>query len=293
MGLKLIFSFLISLATSEAGFCQIPSASDTLNIYPSPRNCSNFVACLFNEEYEFDCLKASLFIPWTNDTLCVKPCPSVATTRRKSSKSVSQLPPDPVLFPDTPSRTIVCPPNGVTKAVVPNSCIEYISCSDGEGTKLTCPAGEEFSPSRYECVPNKISDCPKQKLKATHHSKCRFARGTDLIYFKAGSCPVFKKCANQMAWDVKCARYCHWNDDQKTCDWADSFNCQLMNEWMCLKNLIEHFFVARIWKIEIKHWLYFKKFIRFYFKFSITLNCFNFLKFLGLDHRTQNSVLYG
>lgn len=226
----LIFIFLISLATSEAGFCQIPSTSETLSIYPSTRNCSTFVACLFNEEYEFNCLLASLFIPWTNDTLCVDPCPSVATTKKKSSKVASELSPDLLLFPDTPSRTIVCPPNGDTKAVVPNTCIEYISCSDGVGTKLACPVGEEFSPSRFECVPIKNSDCTKQKLKGTHQSKCRFARETDLIYFKGSSCPVFKKCANQLAWDVKCAKLCHWNDDQKTCDWADSFNCQLVDE---------------------------------------------------------------
>lgn len=224
-----LFVFLVSLASSDAGFCS-SSDDNTLYIYPSTRNCSNFIACIDFEEYEFDCIQAALFIPWSTETLCIESCASVSTTKKTSSKSSTELPPDPLLFPNSPSRTIVCPPTGETKAVVPQSCTEYLSCSNGAGTKTTCPVGEEFSPTRYECVPKKNSDCHNQKLKGAHHSKCRFDKGTEPIYFRAHSCPVFKKCANQMAWEVKCARYCHWNDDKRTCDWADSFNCQLVNE---------------------------------------------------------------
>lgn len=225
----LVFVFLISLATSEATFCASPN-EETLYIYTSPRNCTNFIACIDNEEYEFECLNAPIFYPEITEPLCVEACASVATTKKLSSKALSELPPDPLLYPNSPARTIVCPPTGETKAVVAQSCTEYISCKSGVGTKETCPAGQEFSPSHFECLEEKNSDCQTRKPKGSHHIKCRYDKGGDPIYFPSDNCPQFKKCANQLAWDVKCARYCHWNNELKTCAWADSFDCHLTNK---------------------------------------------------------------
>lgn len=224
-----IFIFLISLAASEATYCSSPEV-DTLYIYPNEKNCSVFLACVAGEQYEFDCIEASMFLPWANDPLCIPDCDTESTTRKTVVKTVTELPPDPALYPDSSSRTIICPPTGDTKAIVAQSCTEYISCSGGIGTKETCPEGQEFSPSRYSCIARKNSDCSRQKLKGSHHLKCRYDKGTDPIYFSSEYCPVFKKCANQLAWDVKCAQYCHWNNEQKTCDWADSFDCNLTNQ---------------------------------------------------------------
>jgi Chitin binding Peritrophin-A domain len=224
------FVFLITLATSKATFCASPN-EETLYIYTSPRNCTNFIACIDNEEYEFECLNAPVFYPQITEPLCVQACASVATTKKaSSSKSSSDLPLDPLLFPDSPARTIVCPPTGETKAVVAQSCSKYISCKNGVGTKEVCPDGQEFSPNNFECVLKTNSDCQKQKAKGTHHIKCRYDKGSDPIYFASEKCPEFKKCANQLAWDVKCARYCHWNNELKTCAWADSFNCHQTNQ---------------------------------------------------------------
>lgn len=105
----LLFVFIILFATSEATFCASPN-EETLYVYTSPRNCTNFIACIDNEEYEFECLDAPIFYPAITEPLCVEACASVATTKKSSSKSSSDLPPDPLLFPDSSGRTIICPP---------------------------------------------------------------------------------------------------------------------------------------------------------------------------------------
>lgn len=215
---------LVSITASEATSCPM-AEDDTLYIYPNQRNCSTFYACIGFREYEFDCIKAPLFIPWASEPLCLDACDSVETT-----KSSYQLPPDPLLYPDSPARTPVCPPQGRTQAVVAQSCTKYIECNSGIGTKTECPEGEEFSPSRYKCVPKDVSDCSKQKLRGALNNKCRNDRGGSPIYFQSESCAEFKKCANQMAYIVKCADHCNWNNERKTCDWAKSFDCHKTNQ---------------------------------------------------------------
>lgn len=222
-----IFILFVSLATSEATYCA-SSDDETINIYPSPRNCSYFIACINNEEYEYECLNAPVFYPGI-ETRCIEACAAVSTTKKTHSKSTEEFPPDSILFPDTPVRSVICPPTGETLAAIPQSCTEYISCSSGIATKKTCGEGEEFSPSKFICLPKKKSDCPKQKMKPSYHIKCRYDKGEDPVYFPAENCAEFKKCANQQSWKIKCARYAHWNDELKTCDWADSFDCHLTN----------------------------------------------------------------
>jgi hypothetical protein len=219
--------FFISLATSEATYCS-QSDDESISIYPSPRNCSNFIACIDNEEYEYNCLYAPVFYPET-ESRCLEDCASVSTTKKSSSKASTEFPPDSVLYPDSPSRSVICPPTGETKAVIAESCTQYISCSNGIATKETCSEGEEFSPTQFVCLPKKKSDCPKKKLKGSYHIKCRYDKGGDPIYFSSENCQEFKKCANQQSWKIKCAQYSHWNDEIKTCDWADSFDCHLTN----------------------------------------------------------------
>lgn len=226
-GMFFILIFLVSFATSEATYCA-SSDEDTINIYPSPRNCSHFIACINNEEYDYECLSAPLFYPGV-ESLCVDACAAVATTKRSSSKTSEELPPDNLLYPESPSRSVICPPTGETKAVVANSCTDYISCRKGVATKKSCKEGEEFSPTQFVCLPKNKSDCPRQKLKGSYHIKCRYDRGGDPVYFPSEKCPEFKKCTNQQAWNIKCARYAHWNDEIKSCDWADSFDCHLTN----------------------------------------------------------------
>lgn len=221
--------FLLSLTASEATYCAMPE-DETLYIYPNQKNCSTFIACIGFEEYEFDCVKAPLFIPWSSESLCVEECASVETTKKITSKPNYQLPPDPLLYPDTPARTLICPPQGKTNAVVAQSCSDFIECDNGIGTKTKCPDGEEFSPTKYKCVPKDNSDCSKQKEKGSFNIKCRYDKGGSPTYFQSDSCSEFKKCANQMAWNVKCAHYCHWNNERKTCDWAKNFDCRATNQ---------------------------------------------------------------
>lgn len=225
-----LFIFLIHLATSEASFCSSPE-DETLYIYPSANNCSVYVACIDFEEYEFECIKAPLFIPWSEEPTCLEPCESVISTRKSTTRKsqTSELPRDHQLYPEQSARTIVCPPSGDTKATVMQSCTDYVTCHDGVGTVQTCPQGKEFSPSTYECVDKRNSDCQRQKLKGSQHIKCRYDKGGDPIYFQSDKCPEFKKCAYQEAWTVNCARYCHWNNEERTCEWADRFNCHLTN----------------------------------------------------------------
>jgi Chitin binding Peritrophin-A domain len=222
-----IISFLSFISACAATFCS--SNPDTLTIYPSPNNCSTFKACIHNEESEFDCIQAPLFIPFSSETICMTPCAAVSKAKKAPSASSSEWPEDKLLFPDSPARTIVCPPTGETVAVVVQSCDEYLICKGGVGTRTKCPEGQEFSPSRYECVVKRNSDCRKQKLKGSHHIKCRFDKGTDPILFSSDVCPRFKKCANQLSWEIECARYTHWNNEMQSCEWADKFDCHLTN----------------------------------------------------------------
>lgn len=218
------------VAFGDAAFCSSPE-ENTLYISPSPTNCSNFVACIDFEEYEFDCIQAPLFIPWSAEAACITPCSIESTTRKTIVKNNAEWVPDPYLFPDTPARTVICPSTGKTMAAVPQSCSEYLSCDNGIGTKHKCDVGFEFSPSSYQCVEKKNSDCARSKLKGSQHSKCRYDKeGGPPVYFQSDICPEFKKCASQLAWQVKCARYCHWNNEEKSCEWADKFECHLKHK---------------------------------------------------------------
>lgn len=224
----LLFIFLLHLATSEASFCSSPE-DETLYIYPNANNCSVFIACIDYEEYEFECIQAPLFIPWSTEQVCLTPCESVSTTRKSTTRSTYELPRDLNLYPESSARSIVCPPSGDTKAIVMQSCTDYLSCHDGVGTVKTCPSGQEFSPSTYDCVEKKNSDCQRNKMKGSQHIKCRYDKGKS-SYFQSTKCNEFKKCENQEAWTVNCARYCHWNNEEKTCEWADKFDCHLTND---------------------------------------------------------------
>lgn len=229
--LKMFFLFivLVSLATSEATFCS-QSDEKTLFIYPSPKNCSVFHACIENEEYEFNCLKAPTFISWAAGPICSEPCHVTATTRKVLSKISKKLPLDLDLYPNETGRTIVCPPTGQTMAIVMESCNEFMECNEGKGTKKTCPQGQEFSRENYQCIDAKQSDCQKHKPKGFQHNTCRHNRGSAPIYMEADSCGEFKKCANQLAWNVPCARDCFWNDDEDFCDWATNVECSMSVE---------------------------------------------------------------
>jgi Chitin binding Peritrophin-A domain len=220
--------FLTFFSFGNANYCT--SEPDTLAIYPSPNNCSTFIACVNGEESTFECVQAPQFIPGSESSICMTPCIGGSSASKKpSNKETTDLPPDPLLYPDTPSRTIVCPPSGETRAVISQSrCSEFLSCKNGVGTKEACPAGQEFSPSQYECVDKRNSDCSRHKQKGKYSQKCRYDKGGfEPIYFASSVCPEFKKCAVKLAWSVKCARYTHWNNDQKTCEWADKFICSL------------------------------------------------------------------
>lgn len=221
---------LTQFLAAEATFCQ-QSDENTLHIRASEKNCSNFIACINFEEYEFSCIQAPMFIPWTEEIeACILPCPSEETTKRTTTKSSTELPPDILLYPDSPDRTIVCPPDGDTLATILGSCTEYIKCSDGIGTKIKCPAGQEFVLKAHKCVPKNQSTCSKAKPKGLNHIKCRYDNhDNDPIYFQGNGCDIFLKCANKLAWTIPCAEYCEWDDENQTCEWADLFDCNLAN----------------------------------------------------------------
>lgn len=227
----LIFFLVAGFATSEATFCSSPE-DDTLYIYPNAGNCSHFIACIDSEEYDFESIQAPLFLPWTDEPVYLEPCSDETSTKKTNMRSYNDnvFPPDADLYPNNTSTSVVCPPSGESKAVVQHSCSHYLSCHDGKGTKLECPENQEFSPTTYDCVSKEKSDCQVQKQKGAHHIKCRYDKGGDSIYFSSETCPEFQTCANQMAWKIKCARDCHWNDEDKTCDWADSFDCESTNQ---------------------------------------------------------------
>ena len=216
----------MSLATSEATFCSM-SDDKTLFIYPSPKNCSVFHACIDNEEYEFSCLTASLFIPWATGPLCTEPCNVTATTRKVISKISKDLPLDLLLYPNETAPTIVCPPTGDSIAIVMESCNEFMECYDGKGTKKSCPQGQEFNRAKYQCVDAKQSDCQKHKPQGRQDNKCRHDKGIVPIYMESDACDEFKKCANQLAWLVPCARDCFWDDEKETCDWTTKVQCSM------------------------------------------------------------------
>lgn len=221
--------FMCGIITiSEAVFCSSPK-DETLYIYPSPNNCSTFITCIDNEEYEFDCLLAPMFEN-TSESLCLNQCSTVATTKKGSSKSsTTSKDNDYELYPETPARTIVCPPTGITKASIPKSCTDYIACENGIGTRTPCPFGTEFNPNTYECLPKKDSECKVElsSKRGKYHIKCRYDKGHVATYFASDACNGFKKCSNQFAYEEKCANNCFWNDEDKLCDWATITKCNI------------------------------------------------------------------
>lgn len=221
---------LTCLTMGEATFCSFDE-EDTLYIYPSPRNCSNFLACINFEEYEFECIKAPYFIPWSKNAICVEDCPSEASTKKpQKAKQLTEMPPDPALYPDEPAETIVCPQSGETKAAVYNSCSSYIDCNDGVGTKKNCSEGKEFSPKEYKCVEKSKSGCRKDKKGGSFHTKCRYQKPGDNILFPSESCHSFKKCANQLVFTIDCAGGCNYNRETERCDYEENFKCQLTDD---------------------------------------------------------------
>lgn len=226
MSVVLVICMYSIITISEAAFCSSPK-DETLYIYPSPNNCSTFITCIDNEEYEFDCLLAPMFEN-TSDTLCLNQCSTVGTTKKGSSKTTtSSKDNDLELYPEIPARTIVCPPTGTTKACIPKSCTDYISCDNGIGTKTPCPIGTEFNPNKYECLPKKDSQCTVSTMKGIYNIKCRYDKGQVATYFASDACNKFKKCANQLAYEEKCANNCYWNDEDKMCDWAANTKCNI------------------------------------------------------------------
>ncbi|CRL08527.1 CLUMA_CG021365, isoform A [Clunio marinus] len=225
----LIVLFLSYFSTSSATFCSSPD-ENTLYIYPSEYNCSTFIACINSEEFEFECIQAPRFIQWSEKAICMQSCLPVESTPKHTEQTILiGFPADTILYPDIPARSIICPPLRKTKAIIPETCTSYLDCNDGIAIKTECPVGEQFSPTQYECVPEIESDCHHIRQQGLHHIKCRYDKGLIPLYFESDSCPVFKKCANKLAWEVECARDCHWDNDNKICDWADNFECNLLN----------------------------------------------------------------
>lgn len=224
-----LFIVLLSLASSDATYCS-QSDDKTLYIYPSANNCSKFHACIDNEQYDFTCLTAPSFITWAAGPLCTEKCNETATTRKINSKISKDLPLDPLLYPNEPAPTIICPPTGNTIAVVMESCNEYMECSEGKGTKKSCDHGHEFSREKYKCVKAKDSECQKRKPQGWQHNRCRLDKGSVPIYMESDRCDEFKKCANHLAWAVPCARNCFWDSDKETCDWSGNVKCTLKDE---------------------------------------------------------------
>ncbi|CAO1369801.1 unnamed protein product [Diamesa serratosioi] len=218
MSIILVIFMCGIITISEAVFCSSPK-DETLYIYPSPNNCSTFITCIDNEEYEFDCLLAPMFEN-KSEALCLNQCSTVGTTKKGSSKTVSSKNNDFDLYPETSGRAIVCPLGGASLASIPSSCTDYISCYEGIGTRKTCPIGFEFY--KYECVPKQQSKCVVSPMKGTYHIKCRYDKGQVATYFASDSCDGFKKCTNQLAYEAKCAHGSFWDDENKICDWTSN-----------------------------------------------------------------------
>lgn len=220
--------FLISLATGNANYCS-PSP-DTLRIYPSPKNCSTFIACIDKHEFEYDCISAPLFIQGSETPICVTPCEATVVTKRPASnKAPSKIPKFDDYYEDG-ALTPVCPFEGNSTAVIFNDCTHYLECVDGYGYVHECSTGQEFSPTLRRCVIKRNSDCSKLKPRPSQHNKCYRDRDYGPpIEFASEDCDRFKRCNGGEAWKVECAEYCHWNNDLKNCDWADNFDCHATN----------------------------------------------------------------
>jgi hypothetical protein len=206
-------------------YCATPK-DDTLYIYPSANNCSMFIVCLHNEEIEMSCLQASLFM-FTKKRVCMDECAIETTTRRMKAKSY-EFTLDYDVFPalDSPHRTILCPLKGSTRAFIPHTCDEYIECVDGVGSRMSCDNGTKFSPTKYDCVPDKESNCSMKKVKGSPNKKCRFEKGKASVVFPSEKCSEFKKCSNLMSWTIQCAQFTRFNKMTKSCEWENEVNCE-------------------------------------------------------------------
>lgn len=231
----IIFTFISTLIISaHAKRCAIASDDDTLYIYPSINNCSTFIVCYHNEEIEMNCLESSLFM-YTDERVCLESC---ATKRRigsrkkfRGSKITYDFSSDYLLFPliDAPSPTILCPSYGTTKAAIPQNCDEYIECNDGIGMRRKCENGYKFSPTQYECLDVNLSDCViNKKLKGLYNSKCHRQTGISNLssfVFPSEKCSNFRKCANFLAWTIRCAKNTSFSKKIGSCEWNDEVEC--------------------------------------------------------------------
>lgn len=200
-------------------------ADDTLYIYPSANNCSNFLVCLHHEEFEFSCLQAPLF-GYPETAVCTDPCKPKSSSKKSVRKAVDQSRKiDLSLYPDEPGRSIVCPKKGKSVARILQSCQQYVSCENGIATKITCDDGKEFSPNRLKCVDASESECTVAKQKGVHHSKCRYNISKRKIYFSSDRCDYFRKCENGLAFEEKCAEHTFWDPDAESCGWGSPTKC--------------------------------------------------------------------
>lgn len=200
---------------------------DTLYIYPIVNNCSVFIACHNNAEYEMNCLEASLFL-FSDERLCLEECSIEATTKRFSKKSYDYAT-DHLIFPaeGLPAGTILCPPTGKVNATIPHDCQEYIECQNGIGTRKKCSNREEFSPIEYKCMSEYKSECIEKRTKGIPNSKCRFEKGSSsTLLLSSKKCSEFEKCAHLMAWTIPCPQHCHFDIKSKICDWEDQVKCK-------------------------------------------------------------------
>lgn len=227
-----IFTLISTLIISTQALDCATANDDTLYIYPSMSNCSKFIVCYRNEEIEMSCLEASLFM-FTDERVCLESCHVKMTTARqhklRDSKASYDYSSDYLLFPsaDKPKTTLLCPSRGTTRAAIPHNCNEYIECDDGIGTRQRCADGYEFSPSTYECEEVSVSDCGvNNKLKGSYIPRCRFVKSNlSSFVFPAENCFFFQKCANHMAWPIRCAKSTSFSRATKSCEWSDEVTC--------------------------------------------------------------------
>lgn len=221
-----IIIFALIIAPSKAVYCPM-ERDDTLYIYPSEHNCSNFIICHHNEVFEMSCLQASIFL-FTDESLCLENCSAIESTTNRISRTSYDFSSDFLLFPreGEPAKTIICPPQGETFAAIPQDCKTYIECRDGIGTRKLCQHGMEFSPIKYKCEPEDTANCSSKKVKGTPNSRCRFEKGsTSTLLMPSEKCSDFKKCTHLMAWTITCAQHSHFNHATKTCDWEENVKC--------------------------------------------------------------------
>ncbi len=224
--LLLAFFAAFTITSLEAGYCKM-SRDDTLYVYPSENNCSVFIVCHHNEEYEMSCLEAPLFSD-IDERLCLEKCDNKATTRRVTMNSYEYTT-DYSIFPadGEPAKTVLCPSEGEVLASIPHECHEYIECQDGIGTRQRCENGMEFSPIEHKCMPEENSNCVVKKSKGTPHSKCRFQRGSSsALLLPSKKCSEFRKCSHLMAWTISCPHGTLFDVDAKICEWEENVQCE-------------------------------------------------------------------